>query len=310
MHARPRRIIFIVALLATMVTPLVLAAGAEAMTPLFADPTFQHTWGYTDMPTVTGQADRTLMWGSYPFTSAMMEPYKESPGGKRLVQYFDKARMEITNPAADKTSQWYVTNGLLAKEMVTGMMQLGNNTYLSAPPAQVNVAGDLDDPNGPTYASFNKVPGYKAIPSGWAVTQTINRAGAVGNNPNMRQYNVSALDVGAPTHHTVASVFWAFMNSSGPVWQWQSDQIVQNQRLFPNAYYATGYPLTEPYWTSVLLGGKQTDVLVQVFERRVMTYTPSNKAGWQVEAGNVGLQYYTWRYTDLKQPKDVIGSKG
>lgn len=310
MHARLRRVIVSMALLAIIIVPLTLASGAEAMTPLFADPTFQHTWGYTDMPTVTGKADRTLMWGSYPFTTAMKEPYQESPGGKRLVQYFDKSRMEITDPSADQNSQWYVTNGLLAKEMVTGMMQLGNNTYLPFPPAQVNVAGDLDDPNGPTYASFNKVLGYNPIPSGWIVTQTINRAGQVGNNPDMRQYNVSAKDVGAPTHHTVASVFWDFMNSSGPVWQWQTNTIVQNQRLFPNPYYATGYPLTEPYWTNVLLGGKPTTVLVQVFERRIMTYTPSNKAGWQVEAGNVGLQYYTWRYTDLKQPKDVIGSKG
>lgn len=310
MHSRLRRIIFTVALLGLIVAPLTLAAGAEASTPLFADPTFQHTWGYTDMPTTLLQVDRSWMWGKYPISPAMMEPYVESPGGKRLVQYFDKSRMEITNPGGDTSSQWYVTNGLLAKEMVTGMMQMGNNTYLPFPPAQVNVAGDLDDPNGPTYASFNKVLSYKAIPTGWIVAQTINRAGQVGSNADMRKYNVSAMDVGAPTHHTIASVFWAFMNSSGPVWQWQSNSIVQNQRLFPNPYYATGYPLTEPYWTSVLLGGKQTDVLVQVFERRVMTYTPSNKAGWQVEAGNVGLQYYTWRYTDLKLPKDVVGSKG
>jgi len=38
-------------------------------------------------------------------------------------------------------------------------------------------------------------------------------------------------------------------------------------------------------------------VLVQVFERRVLTYTPANPSGWQVEAGNVGQHYYTWRYT-------------
>src|SRR5207302_953615 len=27
-----------------------------------------------------------------------------------------------------------------------------------------------------------------------------------------------------------------------------------------------------------------------------LTYTPDNPAGWQVEAGNVGLHYYEWRY--------------
>jgi len=35
---------------------------------------------------------------------------------------------------------------------------------------------------------------------------------------------------------------------------------------------------------------------VQVFERRVLTYTPGNPPGWDVEAGNVGLHYYEWRY--------------
>ena len=41
-------------------------------------------------------------------------------------------------------------------------------------------------------------------------------------------------------------------------------------------------------------------VLVQPFERRVLTYTPSNAAGWHVEMGNVGRHYYSWRYG--KQP--------
>jgi hypothetical protein len=41
-------------------------------------------------------------------------------------------------------------------------------------------------------------------------------------------------------------------------------------------------------------------VLVQAFERRIMTYTPSNGAGFQVEMGNVGKQYYSWRYPTSK----------
>ena len=46
----------------------------------------------------------------------------------------------------------------------------------------------------------------------------------------------------------------------------------------------------------MLVGGVSKLVLVQVFERRVLTYTPDNPDGWKVEAGNVGLQYYEWRY--------------
>ncbi len=37
-------------------------------------------------------------------------------------------------------------------------------------------------------------------------------------------------------------------------------------------------------------------MLVQAFERRLLTFVPGNSAGWQVEAGNVGRHYYEWRY--------------
>jgi hypothetical protein len=46
----------------------------------------------------------------------------------------------------------------------------------------------------------------------------------------------------------------------------------------------------------VKVGGQVKDVLVQCFERRCLTYTPSNPTGWQVEMGNVGRHYYSWRY--------------
>lgn len=62
--------------------------------------------------------------------------------------------------------------------------------------------------------------------------------------------------------------------------------------LFPDAYYATGIPITEAYRTTVNVGGVAREVLVQCFERRVLTYTPDNDPGWQVEAGNVGRHYY------------------
>jgi hypothetical protein len=61
-----------------------------------------------------------------------------------------------------------------------------------------------------------------------------------------------------------------------------------------------GYPISEPYWTKVKVGGVEKDVLVQAFQRRVLTYTPTNPEGWKVEMGNVGRHYYWWRYG--KQP--------
>ena len=66
--------------------------------------------------------------------------------------------------------------------------------------------------------------------------------------------------------------------------------------FFESVFYATGYPITEAYWASVKVAGVTQDVLMQCFERRCLTYTPGNPAGWQVEAGNVGRHYYQWRY--------------
>jgi hypothetical protein len=52
----------------------------------------------------------------------------------------------------------------------------------------------------------------------------------------------------------------------------------------------------EPVWISIQVNGENRSVLFQAFERRTLTYTPSNPPGWQVEMGNVGLHYYLWRY--------------
>jgi len=270
----------------------VMPAAADSITGNY----FGNTWGYTDQPVATHQVNRTWMWGPAADSPSLLEPYLESPNGQREVQYFDKTRMEITHPDGDTSSIWYVTNGLLAEELITGRLQLGDGAFEQHDPAQVNVAGDANDPNGPTYATFNTLMGYGAIPSGWVITQTVDRSGLVGADANLSSYNVSAEDVGAATHHNVASVFWDFMNSSGTVF---SGGSYSNAQLFANPFYATGYPLTEAYWTNVLVGGVQKQVLVQVFERRVLTYTPSNSDGWKVEAGNVGQHYYTWRYTQL-----------
>ena len=254
---------------------------------------FNATWERTDKLVASSQVNRTWMWGPQPNTGELTEPYQESPGGQRTVEYFDKSRMEITHPDGDPNSIWYVTNGLLAEELITGRMQTGDSTYEQRSPAEVNIAGDANDPNGPTYATFNPLMGYGAIPSGWKITQTVDRSGTVSADASLDSYGVTAVDVGAPTNHNVASVFWDFMNSSGPVYQ--SGQTITD-KLSPNPFYPTGYPLTEAYWTHVLVGGVSKLVLVQVFERRVLTYTPSNSDGWKVEAGNVGQHYYAWRY--------------
>jgi hypothetical protein len=132
------------------------------------------------------------------------------------------------------------------------------------------------------------------------IIQTVDRNGTVGADQTLARYGVTAAALVRETNHTVASVFWDFMNARGTVY---SDGAFREDRLFENPFYATGFPLTEAYWTTVRVGGVPKRVLVQVFERRVLTYTPDNPPGWRVEAGNVGLHYYQWRYGQLgEQP--------
>jgi dipeptidyl aminopeptidase/acylaminoacyl peptidase len=63
-----------------------------------------------------------------------------------------------------------------------------------------------------------------------------------------------------------------------------------------------GLPITDAYWTRAKIGPDERDVLVQLYERRVLTYVPDNPAGYKVEMGNVGQHYFQWRYPHLGQP--------
>lgn len=246
------------------------------------------------------------MWGPAAFTGAMLEPATDRPGIGWVVQYFDKSRMEITtDPTVNRSSIWYVTNGLLARDLITGMLQTGNNDFEPRSPAQVNVAGDGDDPTGPTYASFQGVLDDPPLPAGSTITARLDRAGTVSDDASLAAHGVTSAYLVPETNHAIAAPFWDFMNSSGTV---SENGFSRTGPLFPNPYYATGFPISEAYWANVKVANAYTDALIQVFERRVLTYTPGNPPGWQVEAGNVGRHYFEWRY-DMT-PLDYVNEPG
>ena len=271
--------------------PTAAASLTFAMTPAEL---FRAVWWRTDQPTLQGDVNRTWIWGAAPVSDDSYEAYAESPGGLRIVRYYDKSRMELTHPDALDEGLWHVTNGLLVTELVTGQLQVGDARFELRWPAAINIAGDPG--SGPSYAALG--PLLDALPAadGQVLTVRIDALGQVTDDPSVANMGVTAAQrVQAPgIDHQVASVFWEFMNSSGLVYQAAGYMTAQ---LFQNPFYATGYPLTEAYWATVAVAGEPRDVLVQCFERRCLTYTPTNPAGWQVEAGNVGQHYYQWRYT-------------
>jgi hypothetical protein len=97
------------------------------------------------------------------------------------------------------------------------------------------------------------------------------------------------------TGHNIPDVFLTYMNATGQVQDASGQPAIE--RVF-DWVYVMGYPITEPFWAKepVTVAGQPRAVLIQLFERRALTYTPANPAGWQVEMGNVGRHYYTWRY--------------
>ena len=263
---------------------------------------FNRTWQRTDDPVKHLVVSRTWMWGDGPATGALLEAYADSPGGQRSVKYYDKSRMEVNDPNADPSEDWYVTNGLLVVELITGEMQMGDDAFEDHDPAETPVAGDPDDEAGPTYATFAELLDAEPYTDGATIVQRVDREGNVTTDESLAQYGVTAASlVEVPgIRHQVASPFWEFMHSTGTIYE--NGEYYESQ-LFDPWFYATGLPVTEAYWANVKVGGVYQDVLMQCFERRCLTYTPDNDFGWQVEAGNVGLHYYTWRYAQMPEPR-------
>jgi hypothetical protein len=257
----------------------------------FADPACSRVWERADAPIAAGAATRSWLWGPTSGT-ARAEVYDQAPGGLRQVQYFDKSRMEITDFNASRSSQWFVTNGLLAKEMIVGQIQLGDSSFVARTPAQINIAGDLDDKRGPTYASFANLLVPAADRTDQYADTTLSRDGKTGAYSGPQRDSAKLVTFVPQTQHNIASAFWTFLNRRGPVSE--GGKIRDGQVM--DWVFALGYPISEPYWATVRVGGVERDVLVQAFERRVLTYTPSNPAEWQVEMGNVGQHYEQWRY--------------
>jgi hypothetical protein len=258
-------------------------------------------WNRTDLDVANGKERRSWLWGPYNEgngVTAVLEYYQEGINGWRWVMYFDKARMEITRPDRTVKSHeqrpYYITNGLLVSEMVTGKIQLGDAEHVEIGGAKIPASGDIDPRNfSPNYAEYAKLLKYNKNQAGSTLNEFIFWDGEVEIKSEFNKYGVKAAHFVPETQHYIASPFWNYLNSTGTVIQ-GGNRV--NARLFEPVFYATGLPITEAFWTTTLVGGVEKDVLVQLFERRVLTYTPSNAPAYQVEMGNVGLQYLEWRY--------------
>lgn len=274
---------------------------------------FTEVWQRADYPVAKGVAKRSWLWGPEAREN-VAEPLAESPNGMRQVRYYDKSRMEMNDPNGDPKSPWFVTNGLLVVEMISGHMQTGVSTFEPRQPAAVTVAGDVKTSGAsntaPTYATLGKVATidpsqHRSQPRiGQDVRESLSADGTVGNITPTSVGRLPKLQLfESVTGHNIPDVFWSFMNQRGMVYE--NGQYREGQ-LF-NWLYAMGYPLTEPYWITIEIAGKKLPVMMQAFQRRILTYNPANAQEWRVEMGNVGMQYHDWRYgTNSPQPQPTV----
>ena len=148
---------------------------------------------------------------------------------------------------------------------------MGRTTSNSTSPPPSTVAGDLaNNPGTPTYAAFANYVTTDAKTNratnqtGQSATAFMSGAGQVSTTDSRGVTLAYYEDI---TGHNIASVFWDWFNS--PTSGFRPDIGI-------NWVYAAGLPISEPYWIDSTVGGNPKRVLVQLFERRVLTYTDSN----------------------------------
>lgn len=262
-------------------------AGA-ALPAGFAQPEFALVWQRTDAPVAAGQVARSWIWGPAP-GQLLNEPFAEGKGGVRTVQYYDKARMELNEAVTSTLSPWRVTTGLLVNEMVTGQIQVGATQFLPGKPSDQAVAGDVNVTTNPRYSDFVQAVATKADDrTGQPINETLSSQ-TPGAQPGRANYGQFANE----TKHNIADVFWTYLQQTGPVSA--PDSTSRSELLF-DWVYLMGYPISEPYWSKVTVAGKSYNALIQLFQRRTLIYIAEMPAGWQVQMGNVGQHYYSWRY--------------
>ncbi|MCS7003038.1 MAG: hypothetical protein NZ518_09335, partial [Dehalococcoidia bacterium] len=175
-------------------------------------------------------------------------------GGK--VQYFEKGRLE-DHRATTTDRVWQFQYGLLVDEL-----QQAN--------ARLPIGGDASTL---TYADLAALasPTKRIAPPAGYTGNTLTR-------PDGSVFIPFTTDLRAGPGHTVPRWFWAYMNRAD---------------LFPGGWlHDIGLPITEPVEATVTKGsvtGRR--IIVQAFQRTILTYDPANPPEWQVERANVGTDY-------------------
>ncbi|MFZ4383902.1 MAG: hypothetical protein ACOYOM_03035, partial [Chloroflexota bacterium] len=208
--------------------------------------------------------------GSWPIDTRFLRYYVERDGLRILgntispptffagyfAQYFEKGRLE-DQTGISQDPNWQFQYGLLVDELQT--------LRLSLP-----IGGETSTLNYQAVNDLAREDRRIPPPTGFLGGTMTNSDGSV-----FVPYS-QALQP-APGH-SVSPVFWPYINRSD---------------IFPGGWlHDIGLPMTEAVPAVVTKGPfANRNILVQVFQRTILTYDPLNGAEFQVERANVGSDY-------------------
>lgn len=136
--------------------------------------------------------------------------------------------------------------------------------------------------------------GQWAVTNGLLVIELVTGRMQIGDDKFV-ECKPSEVPVAGDPGQTGVLTYASFYNDINPGgYQWAPE--FQEFMSKDNATYKVGLASSPAWWGKFKVNGQERDVLVQLGERRALTYTPDNPDGWKIEWGNVGQHYFEWRY--------------
>jgi hypothetical protein len=251
-------------------TPTITPTPGATATATPGTPSAVSTVGVGSAAGSTGGLAGDRPAGSWPIDSRFL-PYYVSHDGLRILgntvsvptfyagrfaQYFEKGRMEDSLGESNDPN-WQFQYGLLVDEMQTSR-------------APLPVGGEVSTVD---YAMINaRAQEALRIPPPAGFT------GGTMTNSDQTVFVPYSQALRPAPGHNVAQGFWSYMN---------------RQDIFPGGWlHDIGLPMTEPIAAVVTKGAQANrSIVIQVFQRTILTYDPMNPPDFQIERANVGTDY-------------------
>lgn len=280
-------------------------------TSIFGDKSFEEVWARTDKPVQEQKADpeRDWFWGEKPLADVFYETQIDAyPYGRKLVLYFDKGRMEISNFGTDEQQ---VTGGKLVNELITGRIAPGEGETIAEfkPSANLPLMGD-DVSINLTYRQlfdvFGKTESTATSPKkGEPITRFWNNLYTEFPSFEKRVEDENTFVAQVEKGFGIPKAFLDFFSSEGSIYK---DNKFSKNKLYDGRSFI-GQPVTEAYWVQTQINGVAQPLLFQAYEQRILVYNPASSENKRVVFTDTGKQYIKWRYNN-KLPdysKPLIG---